>query len=213
MKKYAEVQKSEAMTWCIEDPVVRAEKFQREIIRYPFMAKQMGLDMLDTSNMIIWDIGGGPLGLSSILPCKRRVVIDPLADEYGKYFDTTFHVKGQGEELKEQLSLPDLVIVTNALDHFEKPLRFLEDLVKYGKSGMYFAHGHAINNAITHPHEAHEHNINPEVMETYLASDFELCWSYDWKHNGARYGWMQYRGRCGQPAFYQLWRKTTGYAR
>lgn len=208
-REYQDTQIKEASTWCIEDPVVRQEKLTREIVRYPYMSRQMGLHFLDTSDMEVLDIGGGPVGLSSIIPCKRRQVVDPLTESYSQYFDTTNHVPLQGEHLDQKLSSADLIIVTNALDHFEDPVRFMQDLVEHSKPGSYFAHFHAINNAITHPHEAHVHNVNPEFMHKFLDTDYETVWEQQYPE--VRYGWVKYNGKIGQPAFTGLYRRVTGY--
>lgn len=213
MKTYDEIQDIELSTWNIADPAVRKEKQQRERIRYPYIRKLMGLESLDTSQMTVYDIGAGPLGgVSTVIPAKKIVRVDPLADRYKEAYDLeSGYLARKAEDLNETLADADLVVVTNALDHFEDPNHFLKDLVEFGKGGMYFAHAHAVNNAITHPHEAHQWNVCPQFMKTALEFDFELVWNYDYDHDGARYGWVNYQGVVGQPAFYQLWRKVTGY--
>ncbi len=83
MKTYEEIQASELSTWNISDILIRQEKSQRETCRYPMMAKQMGLHYIDTSNMVVYDCGSGPLlGVSSVIPTKETVRVDPLAKEY-----------------------------------------------------------------------------------------------------------------------------------
>lgn len=208
MKNFKHTQEEEARTWLIEDEVIRNDKAQRETIRYPLIKKQMGLSYLDTSKMIVWDIGAGPLGgVSSIINCKEAVRFEPLVDEYKRYYPLINYFDKKGEDLEEQLRLADLIIVTNALDHFEDPEKFLQDLAQYMKPGAYFAHLHAINNAITHPHEAHAHNINPEMFKEYLSDDFECVWYQDFQNDGLTYGWRR------QPAFSGLYRKVTGYGK
>ena len=204
--KYQDIQKEEAKTWLIDDPIVRKEKAMREWIRYPLLKKQMGLDYLDTSDMVVFDIGCGPLGgVSSVVNSKNTIRFDPLINEYKKYFPQTHDSNMQAEDIKESLSEADLIIVTNAMDHFENPDKFMHDLVIHMKPGAYFTHFHAINNAVSHPHPAHEHNINPELINSYLKYDFETCWYMDFQHDGLTYGWMK------QPAFCGLYRKVTGY--
>lgn len=208
MKNFKHTQEEEARTWLIEDEAIRNDKAQRETIRYPLLKKQMGLSYLDTSKMIVWDIGAGPLGgVSSIINCKEAVRFEPLVDEYKRYYPLINYFDKKGEDLEEQLRLADLIIVTNALDHFEDPEKFLQDLAQYMKPGAYFAHLHAINNAITHPHEAHAHNINPEMFKEYLSDDFECVWYQDFQNDGLTYGWRR------QPAFSGLYRKVTGYGK
>ena len=203
---YEQIQKEEAATWLIDEPKARKEKAMREWIRYPLLKKQMGLDYLDTSDMVVFDIGCGPLGgVSTVLNCKQRVGIDPLAKEYGKYFNAQGMWDLQAEELGDKLHDADLIIVTNAMDHFQYPLAFLDGLGKYMKSSAYFAHFHAIDNAISHPHKAHEHNLNPQIFKEYLDRDFETCWYMDFQNDGITYAWLK------QPAFCGLYRKVTGY--
>lgn len=210
--KYIDIQKIEASTWNLEDEAKRKEKAQREKIRYPRMAKQMGLKYLDTTEMTVFDIGAGPLGgVSSVIQCGRRICFDPLMSEYAKFYDVSDYEGVQGEHLNERLSEADLIIVTNALDHFEDPKVFLESLKKHMKGGAYFAHFHAIDNALTHPHEAHEHNINEKFVHDVLDTDFETVWELTFKEDGLRYAWTPYNGKVGQPAFCTLFRRTTNY--
>ncbi len=199
-------QEVELSTWNIEDPINRAEKAQRETCRYPLLAKQMGLNYIDTKRMKVADIGAGPLlGVSSAIICKEIVRYDPLAKEYSKYFDTSTYKNTKAEDIQQELGDYDLIISSNCIDHFDDPTIFLKDLVRYMKPGAFFAHGHAISNNLTHVHEAHQHGLTPDQFKSIFWDDFELVWNYDYKNDGAVYGWLK------QPAFYQLWRKTSGY--
>lgn len=202
--KYKQIQKEEAKTWVLENSEEFNDKKQREIIRYPLLAKQMGLNYLDTSNMTVYDIGAGPFGgVSSVLNCKGVTRFDPLTEEYKKIADTSTYSSNQAEEVDYRHA--DLVIATNSIDHFEHPFEFLETLVDTMKPGAYFAHFHAINNAITHPHPAHVHNINPELLRAYLSDSFEEVWYLDYLSDNLTYGWRK------QPAFAGLYRKVVGY--
>ena len=200
----------EAETWCIKDDNVRHDKIQRETARYPYLIKNMGLSAIDTSPMVIVDIGGGPVGVSHALPSRKRIVIDPLTDEYREYFPCTNHIKGFGESLPFNDNSIDLVIITNALDHTQNPAEVIKEVKRVLKPGGYFSHYHAINNAITHKHAAHQMNVNPEWMHEELDTDFETVWEL--KYPEIRYGWHEYNGKIGQPAFCGLFRKVTGYA-
>ena len=204
VKNFKDTQKAELDSWFSKDSRIENEKRLREIIRYPLLKKQMGLDNLDTSDMKIWDIGCGPYGgVSTLLHGKLIQRIDPLMDEFTKHYPIQNGLAIKAEEL--DLSLPDLVIVTNALDHFENPTLFLEKLAAQLRPGAYFAHVHAINNAYSHPHEAHAHNVNPELFREYLHDDFETVWYMDYTQDYLTYGWRK------QPAFSGLYRKVTGY--
>jgi len=205
--KFKDTQKHEAESWLITDEAIRKDKASRETVRYPLIKRQLGLEQLDTSDMVVWDVGCGPLGgVSTILRAREIVRIDPLMDEYKKYYhvENGFPAKAEDMNYNPRQGSPDLVIVTNAMDHFDNPDEFLVKITGL-KPGAYFAHLHAINNAYSHPHEAHAHNVNPEMVARYLQKDFELVWELDYKKDGLTYGWRK------QPAFSQLWRKVTGY--
>jgi ubiquinone/menaquinone biosynthesis C-methylase UbiE len=197
----------EEESWCIEDAAIRHDKIQRETARYPYMAKLMGLNAIDTSPMDVIDIGGGPVGLSSILATKSTVVLDPLAAAYKKYFSCLNHIKGFGEELPFDDDRFDLAIITNALDHTQDPAQVLREVRRVLKRGGYFAQFHAVNNAITHKHDAHEQNVNPEWLHLQIDEAFETVWEL--RYPEVRYGWQEYNGKIGQPAFCGLYRKVT----
>jgi len=207
-KDFKHTKEHKLESWVTDDPAIRADKALRETIRYPLIKNQMGLGHLPTHNMVVWDIGCGATGgVSTILPAKKILRIDPLAAEYAQYYPLTNFTDKKAEDLKDALGTPDLIIVTNALDHFDNPEQFLADLATYMKPGAFFAHLHAINNAYTHEHEAHAHNVNPELFAEFLGSDFETVWYEDFQQDNLTYGWRK------QPAFSGLYRKTTGYAK
>lgn len=196
MASFKDTQRHELESW-----IPNRDKELREVIRYPLLKKQMGLNYLDTSKMVVADIGCGPLGgVSSVINAKRIVRIDPLGNDYARYYPQTNMISMKAEDLKEKLGEYDLIIITNALDHFENPEQFLNHLNTYVKYGGYFAHIHAINNAYTHKHEAHSYNVNPELFKTYL-QDFEIVWEQDFMNDGLTYSWRK------QPAFSSLMRK------
>lgn len=201
---YKQIQKEEAETWL--RPESFADKKQRETIRYPLLAKQMGLTYLDTAKMVVYDVGAGPFGgVSSVIPTAYVIRFDPLKKEYATIADVSSYENQQAEDI--DYNKADLVIATNCIDHFENPNKFFAQLTKTMKPGAYFAHFHAINNAISHKHPAHVHNINPETVKRFLTADFECCWYLDYQHDNLTYGWLK------QPAFCGLYRKTTGYAK
>lgn len=203
IKEFEALQEIEAGTWCIEDPVKRSEKIRREVARYPMMAKQMGLkSCLDTSDLVIYDIGAGPAqGVSSVLPCKQRVCVDPNKEAYSRYFNVSNYSDKLAEDLKHDLSIPDLIISTNCIDHFKDPIEFLTDLNRYMKYGAYFCHFHAIDNAIQHPHPAHKFNLNEEMINNIMRDNFELVWQMNYRNDNLVYGWLK------EKSFTQLFRR------
>lgn len=205
MKSYKSIQETEAATWLIMDETLRNEKAQRERIRYKKILKDMNLcgkGSLDTTDMWVIDVGCGPLGgVSTLLTANMIVRADPLMEEYKKYFHVDNGISDQAEEI--DYSIYNLVIATNCIDHFESPDAFFNQLDSTAEYSTYFAHYHAINNAITHPHEAHVHNINQEMVYDYLHNEWELVWELDYETDGLTYAWRK------QPAFSQVWRKIT----
>lgn len=205
-KDWTHTQQHEADSWLSPDPKVRRDKEIRERIRYPLIKKQMGLANLDTSQMLVYDIGPGPFGgVSSVINYGSVIRFEPLMREYAKFYPLQDYNDAKAEDIGKRLEEPDLVIVTNALDHFQDPNKFMYDLRAFMKPGAFFAHIHAINNAYSHPHEAHAHNVNEEFFKKHLGEDFELCWQMSFQHDGLTYGWRK------QPALSQLWRKVAGY--
>ena len=89
----------EARTWCIPDPDRRREKLQRERIRHPQLIRDLLLDRLDTADMKIIEVGGGPEPLSDLLPFKFRIVVDPCTNEYIEYFPVPDHINQFAEDM------------------------------------------------------------------------------------------------------------------
>jgi|GEM_PF-6781016 hypothetical protein len=159
-----------------------------------------GKGSLDTKEMKIADVGCGPLGgVSTLLEGCSIERFDPLMNEYKKYF----YIENGSNEQAEFINYRrfNLIIATNCIDHFESPTLFLNQINKTSVYGCYFAHFHAINNAITHPHKAHVYNINQEKIKEILDEKWELIWQMDYNIDKLVYGWKK------QPAFSQLWRK------
>ncbi len=200
-EEFIELQKIENSTWSLEDPVKRAEKSRREVCRYPLMAKQMGLigryQCINTSDLILWDIGCGPLqGISRILPNKSRLCIDPNKEAYSKYFNVQNYDDTKAEDLKQRLSEPDMVIATNCIDHFQDPTAFLKDIDTYMRYGTFFCHFHAQDNAIQHVHEAHKFNLNEETVDGILYNNWEKVWYMNYKDDGLVYSWLKEKSFC-----------------
>lgn len=203
-EEFKKGQEFEELSWNLEgDRDKINEKISREKARYPLLIKQMGLKTcINTSNMYIMDIGCGATGgLSTMLPYKKRVAVDPLMKGYGKYNDVTGMIDTKAEDLKEKLNEPDLIITTNCVDHFFQPELFLKDLVKYMKYGAYYAHFHAINNHLTHIHPAHKHSVNEMIYDEIFNKDFEKVWYMNYQEDNLTYGWTK------QPSFLALYRR------
>ena len=207
---YSEQLKEEVATWNIEDEEKRHEKIQRETIRHHKLVKDLLLDKLATHRMWVCEIGGGPVPVSDLLQFKNRVVFDPCTKSYKKYFPCRDHYEMEAEELAAKNAY-DLIICTNALDHVQNPYKVLANISTALKPGGYAAIMCAENNALTNPHPCHEHNLTARDVHEALDSDFETVWELTYEKDNYRYGWAEYQGQVGQPAFALLMRKVTGY--
>lgn len=199
------LQEEEAKTWLLEDPKEFQIKVTRELARYPRMAHQMGLNIIDTTNMVVVDVGGGPVGLAHYIPAKKRIILEPLTPQYKTMFPCTQHLEGSGEDMPFEDNSIDLVIITNALDHCQDPTKVLEETTRVLKpySG-FFAHYHAIDNAFHNPHPAHSININPSWLHEYLDDKYEAVWELEYPD--VRYSFPVYNEKIGEPAFTGLYR-------
>jgi SAM-dependent methyltransferase len=207
---YSDQLLEEVKTWNIEDEEKRHEKIQRETIRHHKLIKDLLLDKLDTSRMFVLEIGGGPIPVSDLLEFKYRKVFDPCTNEYRKYWPCRDHVAMKAEELRAQNAW-DLVICTNALDHVENVEQVLVN-IEYGlKPGGFAAIMCAENNALTNPHPCHEHNLTVRDIHEAFDKNFETVWELTYEKDNYRYGWVEYQGKRGQPAFAILLRKCSGY--
>lgn len=203
---------AEVGTWCIADENDRHEKIQRERIRHHKLVKDLLLDQLDTHMMHIAEIGGGPFPVSDLIPFKSRVVYDPCTEDYSKYFPCPDHhalkIEDASDHDHEEF---DLVIATNSLDHVEDPNYAIAVMDSLLSSGGFMAIMCAENNALTNPHPCHEHNLSPTIIHQLLDKYYETVWELTFPKDGYRYGWVEYQGKRGQPAFALLMRKCTGY--
>jgi SAM-dependent methyltransferase len=207
---YEDTLEEEIKTWNIADDEKRAEKIRREKIRHYKLIKDLLLDKLDTHNMVIAEVGGGPSPVSDLLDFGYRNVFDPNTDAYKEYWPCRDHIAKKIEDVEIQ-EFYDLVICTNALDHVEKPATALLKMQEMLAPGGFLALLCAENNALTNPHPAHIHNLTSEWVHDYLDSNFETVWELNYANDGYRYGWAEYEGKRGQPAFAILLRKCTGY--
>jgi len=101
-------------------------------------------------NKTCLEIGSGPAGaLIRWYWTKRRIIIDPLVSEYkrlsiekfGKsFFTDDIILYSQNAEtyipnLRNKIN--GVIVCRNALDHCENPIKVIENMAKYAKSGCY----------------------------------------------------------------------------
>lgn len=213
MKKnnWKEAQEVEVETWNIPDPQKRAEKIERETARYPKLRREMGVHLIDTYDKRILEVGGGPIGVITDIPAKKKFILDPLTEEYRRYWSCPYHVKGVGEAIPLETDSIDLVVVTNALDHCQTPEIVIHEVKRVLRAGGWLAVHNCINLASIHPHPGHLLNLDEWWFHHQIDDEFETVHELTYRKDGLRYGWVKYEGKTGQPAWAGLYRKTTGY--
>ena len=191
--KYRDTLKAEAGTWLLEDETARRDKLRRERIRHFGLIRDLLLDKLDTHNLDVLEIGGGPMPVSDLLQFRSRIVVDPLSDEYRTILPCPDHVAMKAEDIDLEAEV-DLVISTNSIDHCEDPELALRNAVRALRPGGFLAIQCAENNAIVHPHDAHVHNITADWVHRRVDREFETVWELTFRDHGHRYGWVSYGG-------------------
>lgn len=187
------------------------EKIERETARYPKIRRDIGLDLINLRNKFVVEVGGGPVGVIADIRCARKEIVEPLTETYKEYWPCPYHVPGVGEALPYGNGEVDVVVITNALDHCQRPEIVLWEVKRVLRPGGWLALENCTNLAAIHPHEGHRFNLDEDWLHGIIDSDFETVQEMNFKKDEYRYGWVKYEGIIGQPAFCGLYRKVTGY--
>lgn len=210
---YDNAMKAEADSWCIADPQARSEKAMRERIRYPKIIKDLRLNDLELTDKTILDIGAGPISILTCLDAGVKLAVEPLHDEYRKFYypspEITWYAC-EGEKLPFAASWLDVAVSTNSLDHCADPKAVIKEATRVLKYSGYLAVMCCERLAEIHLHPAHLNSITYRHFRAMVDNDFETVHELSWAMDGYRYGWVNFRGRVGQPAFCWLGRKTKG---
>ena len=204
--------KSELDSWNLKDDKMRKIKLEREWVRYPYLIDKLGLENLKyLEDKTVLDIGSGPMGgIIQLLPCKRKISLDPLTKEYLEYFPEFYNPNieyfiGTGESLQFKNDSISLVTCVNALDHSKSPEKIINECTRVLETSGYLSLSFCINLAKIHPHEAHPHNLDSEWLHKIIDSDYETVFE-----DIDKYGWVKdENGRVGQPCLYGLYRIVT----
>lgn len=209
--EWEQAQEAECGSWLLEDESERLEKIERETARYPKIRKEIGLDRIDLSNKFVVELGGGPVGVIADVKAARKVILEPLTNEFKDFYECPYHVKGVGEAIPFKNNEVDVVVITNALDHCQTPEIVLHEIKRVLRPGGFLAIHNCINLASIHKHPGHRLNLDEDWFHSIIDSDFETVHELTFKKDDLRYGWVKYRGRVGQPAWAGLYRKVSGY--
>lgn len=208
---WEDAQEAEKSSWLIGDSTKRKEKVEREVARFPRIRKQMGLHLIDLTDKFVLEIGGGPIGIIADLHCGEKVILDPLTEDFKKFWPCPYHIEGVGESIPFKDSEVDVVVISNTLDHCQRPEQVLGEVKRVLRAGGWLAVCSCINLAAVHPHPAHRLNLDEWWFHNIIDNEFETVHELTFAKDGLRYGWVLFEGRVGQGAFAGLYRKVTGY--
>jgi SAM-dependent methyltransferase len=122
---------------------------QDELVRSNFLRSQMLRRRLEACRPLeltdkVLEVGSGPHGLVFGFGQKFGVGVDPLAVEYKSLFPklqtNAFTVAAIGEELPFEGGSFEIVLSDNVIDHAERPMAIVDELVRVLKPGglLYF---------------------------------------------------------------------------
>jgi len=208
---WEDAQKAEKSSWLIEDPIKRREKVEREIARFPRIREQMGFHLIDLADKFVLEIGGGPIGIIADLHCGEKMILDPLTEDFKRFWPCPYHIEGVGEAIPFRDGEVDVVVISNTLDHCQRPEVVLEEAGRVLRAGGWLAIYSCINLAAIHSHPAHRLNLDEWWFHNIIDEEFETVHELTFARDKLRYGWVLFEGRRGQPAWAGLYRKTTGY--
>lgn len=203
--------KAELNSWNLKDENLRKLKLEREWVRYPYIVEKLGLKNLSyLEDKTVLDIGSGPMGgIIQLLPCKRKISVDPLNKEYlenfPEYYNTNIEYYAcEAEKMPFENDSVSLVTCVNALDHSKEPEKIINEATRILEPSGYLSLSFCINLAKIHPHKAHQHNLDSEWLHRIIDFDYETIFE-----NIDKYGWVKYNNKVGQPCLYGLYRLTT----
>jgi len=208
---WEDAQEAEKSSWLIKNPIKRKEKVEREIARFPRIRKQMGLHLIDLMDKFVLEIGGGPIGIIADLHCGKKVILDPLTEDFKRFWPCPYHIEGVGEAIPFKGGEVDVVVISNTLDHCQRPENVLEEAERVLRAGGWLAVHSCINLAAVHPHPAHRLSLDEWWFHNIIDEEFETVHELTFARNGLRYGWVSFEGRVSQPAWAGLYRKVVGY--
>lgn len=127
-----------------EEKARRLETVHDELSRNTFLRAQLVRKKISDVRPIspddrIVEVGGGAHGLAFGLGSERAVAIDPLAVDYKRLFPdvqkNAVTVAAIGEELPFADEAFDIVLSDNVIDHAERPLEIIDELIRVLKPG------------------------------------------------------------------------------
>ena len=140
------------------------------------------LDKFDFSDKVCIDVGGGMYPVHLEFDCGKKILVDPLVNEYKKiegFEQETFVEYFENfDQLNSRYDMVDVTFCFNALDHAKKPSLLIQEIYDSLKHNvLFFLYSH-IGNPIggsTHPN-----NLTRSDYENFLNGKFETLELYEW---------------------------------
>lgn len=124
---------------------------------------------------VIADIGCGPRGsLEWADMAKRRIGIDPLADQYATLRSTKHkmeYICAGSEEIPLETDCCDAVFSFNSLDHVDSVEKAVREIKRLTKPGGLFLLIIDVNHT---PNACEPHRLSPQKLVDLLAPEFSL---------------------------------------
>lgn len=139
-------------------------------------------DKLDFSDKICVDVGGGMYPVHLKFDCAKKILVDPLVNEYKKIEgfeqDPQVEYYENFSQLKSNYDDVDVTFCFNALDHAKKPSILIQEIYESLKpGGLFFLYSH-IGNPIggaTHPN-----SLTRSDYDNFINGKFETLEEYAW---------------------------------
>jgi len=173
---YKKVKKAELNWWKIKG-VTRGKK------HYPLYEKIFQFNRFDFTNKVLTDVGAGMYPIHLEFNARRKILIDPLVNEYNKisgflqdqsveYYESFKEVE-HGDE-----GLSDVIFCFNCIDHVEDPALLIEEIHNnLKKSGVLFIYSH-IGNPLGGP--SHPHNLSKSDYYQLFDQGFKIVEEFSW---------------------------------
>jgi len=176
--KYRKVQRAE-LRWWKKKGVVSGKK------HYFLYKKIFDFDKFDFSDKVAIDVGGGMYPIHLDFDCKRKILIEPLINEYKKIenykLDNNVEYYESFEQMDQAKEISDVIFCFNALDHALDPKLLISQIHMCLKpNGLFFVYSH-IDNPLGGP--THPHNISLSDYRNLLNKKFKIIDEFNWNDN------------------------------
>ena len=119
-------------------------------------------DHTDFGEETLVDVGGGPIGILTMLKAKRKIVVDPLPIPTKD--ESIERLTDMGEEIHLPDEMADKVFLYNVLQHVMSPEKVMKECWRILKTGGTFFILEQINDK-TEDYITHPHYLTPEFFQ------------------------------------------------